>query len=152
MYFRRKMSRSGNAPVPNNQLVIFQPANWDVVYNGQNIERHSTTVEHAPQWLICLCQCLEKAEQHVHSLALAAANTDAMKIDVMELKTDYVAMSQVGAALFTELSRTIPTTMEETERHFKKIVQVCQVFRNNIWTTIYGLRNDQEGNRNTLAE
>jgi hypothetical protein len=93
------MSGSGKAPVPNNQLVIYEPANWDVIYNGQNIERRSTTVENAPQWLIRLCQRLEKAEQDVRSLALAAANTDAMEIDVTELRTDYEAMSQAAAAL-----------------------------------------------------
>jgi hypothetical protein len=93
------MSGSGKAPVPNNQLVIYEPANWDVIYNGQNIERRSTTVENAPQWLIRLCQRLEKAEQDVRSLALAAANTDAMEIDITELRTDYEAMSQAAATL-----------------------------------------------------
>jgi hypothetical protein len=82
------MSGSSKPPAPNNQLVIYERANWDVVYNGHNIERRSITVENALQWLIRHCQCLETAEQDVRSLALAAANTDAMEIAVTELRTD----------------------------------------------------------------
>jgi hypothetical protein len=136
------MSGSGKAPVPNNLLVIYEPLNWYVVYNGQNIERRSTTAKNVPQWLVHLCQGLEKAEQDVRSLALAAAETDTMEIEIMELRTDYEAMSQAAAALFGELSRTLATTTEETERHFKEIVQGCRLFRNDIWNTVCGLQND----------
>jgi hypothetical protein len=74
-------------------LVIYEPPNWDVIYKGQNIERKSTAVENALQWLIRLCHCLDTAEQDVRSVALAAAKSDAMEIDVTELRTDYELMS-----------------------------------------------------------
>jgi hypothetical protein len=61
-------------------------------------------------------------------------------------------MPQATAALFEKLTLIMATKREEIERSFKEIVQGCQVFGNDIWNIICGIRNDLEGESNALAE
>jgi hypothetical protein len=98
------MSGSGKDLVLNNQLVIYEPANWEVVYNNQSIERRTTAIENAPPWLIRLFQTLQKAEEDVSALAAAAASPDRMTVDVTELIDDYKILSEAGTALLWEIS------------------------------------------------
>jgi hypothetical protein len=81
-------------------LVICTTANWAVVYDNQNIERRSTTIHNAPQWLTRLCQHLQKAQEDVRALAAAVANADTMDIDVSELRNDYKILSEAATSLF----------------------------------------------------
>jgi hypothetical protein len=61
------------------------------------------------------CQYVKRAKHDRHSLALVVANTDAIEINVTQLKTDYKARSQAAAAMFGELCRSTATRTEEQE-------------------------------------
>jgi hypothetical protein len=43
------MSGTGKETVPNTQLVNYEPASWEVVFNGRESEpRQTTTIDNAP--------------------------------------------------------------------------------------------------------
>jgi hypothetical protein len=120
------MSGSGKDPVPNNQLVIYQPANWEVVDNNQSIKRRSTTIENVPKWLIRLFCRLQKAEEDVRALAAAAASADAIYGDVSELRDDLKILSEAATALFWETFQTIVTQAEKSPPSSKILLRVAR--------------------------
>jgi hypothetical protein len=106
-------------------LDIYEPANWEVVYNNQSIERRTTTIENAAQWLIRLVPRLQTAEKDARALATAAARADATDIDVSELRNDYMILSEAATALFWDISQTMVTQSEEVAAQFNDIVMGC---------------------------
>jgi hypothetical protein len=80
-------------------LFIYELANWEVVFNGEDIQRRSTMIENAPEWLMRLFQRLQKAEADVPLLAAATADKDAMDIDIGEMRTNYQLLSDNAASL-----------------------------------------------------
>jgi hypothetical protein len=60
-------------------------------------------------------------------------------MEVMELRTDYEAMSPVATALFGELCQKMATKKEKIEWYFKEIVQDCQLIGIDIWNEICDL-------------
>jgi hypothetical protein len=101
------MLGSGKNRVPDNQLGIYGPANWEVVFNGQDILRRSTTIENAPEWLIRLFQRRQKAEEDVCLLAGTTTDKDAMDIDISEMRTNYHLLSDNATSLLQEISQSM---------------------------------------------
>jgi hypothetical protein len=64
------MSSSRKAPIPNDQLVIYEPTNWEVTYSGQQEEQPgSDTIENSAEWLNKLFERVQKWEEDVCLLA-----------------------------------------------------------------------------------
>jgi hypothetical protein len=50
--FRIKMaSGTGNKTNTSQELVMYEPTTWDLVYTGEEVNRPSTTVCNPPAWL-----------------------------------------------------------------------------------------------------
>jgi hypothetical protein len=60
-----------------------------------------------------LLEHLQKADEDVRAHAAAAANPDAMDVDVSELRDDYTILSEAATALFWEISQTMVTQSKE---------------------------------------
>jgi hypothetical protein len=146
------MSGTSKETVPNTQLVIYEPASWEVVFNGRESEpRQTTTIDNAPQWLIQLFQRLQKAEDDVRLLAATAANKDAMDIDVGDLREHYEALTRNATSLFQQFTLSIETQNTYTKGRFCQLVQNCQTFGHDIWTAIGGLRDDANGKEDAFS-
>jgi chromosome segregation ATPase len=146
------MSGTGKETVPNTQLVIYELASWEVVFNGGESEpRQTTTIDNAPQSLIQLFQRLQKAEDDVRLLAATAANKDAMDIDVGDLREHYEALTRNATSLFQQFTLSIETQNTYTEGRFRQLVQNCQIFGHDVWTAIGGLRDDANGKEDAYS-
>jgi hypothetical protein len=92
---------TGKETVTNTQLVIHQPASWEVVFNcGESELCQTTTIDNALQLLIQLFQCLQMAEDDVGLLAATTANKDAMDIDLSNLNDDYETLTRNATSSF----------------------------------------------------
>jgi hypothetical protein len=143
---------AGKAATPNNQLVIYEPANWESVYAGNEIQRCTTTLIDPPAWLVQLFIRLQKAENDVKLLAEASQGQDATENNVTDLKQYYQTLSDNASSLFREISQSMNLQGSYTEGRFREIVNSCQMFGNDIWTTISRLRRDAEGKENVHEE
>jgi hypothetical protein len=133
------MSGSGKDPVPNNQLVNSEPANWKVVYNNQRVEKCTTTIKNVPQSLIHMFPGLQKAEDDVRALTRPAASADGMDVDVSDLRDNYEIISEAATTLSWDISQTMVTQSEDVAGQFKDIAMGFQIFGNDIWTAIRNL-------------
>jgi hypothetical protein len=61
-------------------------------------------------------------------------------------------LSDNASSLFWEISQSINLQGSYTEGRFRGIVNSCQMFSNDIWTTISGLRRDAESKENAHKE
>jgi hypothetical protein len=104
------MYETGKETVQNTQLVIYEPASSEVAFHGGESEpRQTTTIDNAPQWLIELFQSLQKAEDDIRLLSATAANTDAMDIDVGDLREHYETLTRNATSLFQQFTHSIKT-------------------------------------------
>jgi hypothetical protein len=143
---------AGKAATPNNQLVIYEPANCESVYAGNEIQHRTTTVINPPASLVQLFIRLQKAENDVKLLAEASQGQDAMEINVADLKQYYQILSDNASSLFWEISQSTNLQGSYIEGRFREIVNSCQMFGNDIWTTISGLKRDAKGKENAHEE
>jgi hypothetical protein len=77
--------------------------------------------------------------------AEAREQDDAMEIDISDMRSYYETLSKNASELFWEITQNQPFESDLAEEHFNEIVRDCQIFGNEIWTAISGLRNDAQG-------
>jgi hypothetical protein len=122
------MYGTGKETVLNTQLVIYEPASWEVVFNGRESEPcQTTTIDNAPQWLIQLFQCLQKAEDDVRLIAATAANKDVIDIDIRDLREHYKTLMR-NASFFQQFTLSIKIQNTYTEGRFYQLIENCQTF------------------------
>jgi hypothetical protein len=145
-------SGNGNKTYTSQKLVIYEPTTWNLVYTGEEVNRPSTTVCNPPAWLRQLFSPLQKAEEDVRLLAEARQEEDAMEIDISEIRNYYDALSKNAVKLFWEITQNQYLETALAEERFKVIVRDCQMFGNEIWTAIGGLRNYAAGKEQGHAQ
>jgi hypothetical protein len=89
------------------------------------------------------------AEEEVTLLAEARAKANVIEIDISNLHRYYETRSQNVSKLFWEMTQNLLFEFALAEERFNKIVRDCQIFVNELCTTISGLRNDAESKHNT---
>jgi hypothetical protein len=129
-------SCTGKSATPSNELIIYEPPNWDIVYRGKQIKCPSPIVSNPPAWIIQLFSRLQKAEENVRKLAEEAADKNGMEIEVEDLWCNSEILSDGAVRLFWDIAQKISLNTSHTEERFKHIVTACQIFGSAIWTAI----------------
>jgi hypothetical protein len=75
-----------------------------------------------------------------------------MEIDSSDMRSYYETLSNIGSELFWEITYNQSFESALAEECFNEIVRDGQIFGNEIWTAISGMRNDAEGNENAHTE
>jgi hypothetical protein len=135
-------SGSGNTTNSSQELVIYKPTTWDLVYTGEEVNCPSTTVCSPPTWISQRFSRLQKAEEDVTFLAEVRQEEDAMEIDISSMRNYYEALSKNAYELIWEITQNQSLETPLAEERFNIIVRDCQMFGNEIWTAIGGLLND----------
>jgi hypothetical protein len=68
------------------------------------------------------------------------------------MRNYYETLSKNAPKLFWEITQNQSCKSALAEERFNVILRDCQIFGNEIWTAISGLRNDTEGQDNAHTE
>jgi hypothetical protein len=132
-------SGSGNNANTSQELVIYDPTTWALVYVGEEVNRPSAMVSNPPAWITQLFAGLQKAEDDVRLLAEVREEEDAMEIEISDMRSYYETLSKNATELFWEIAQNQSFESVLAEECFNEIVRDCQIFGNEIWTVISGL-------------
>jgi hypothetical protein len=115
-------SGSGNNANTSQELVIYEPTPWDLVYAGEEVNRPSSTVCNPPALITQLFACLQQAQEDVRLLAEAREEEEAMEIDISDMRSYYETLSKNASELFWEITQNQSFESALAEEGFNKIV------------------------------
>jgi hypothetical protein len=75
-----------------------------------------------------------------------------MEIDMSKIRNYYETLSKNASELCSEITQIQSLESAMAEERFNAIVRDCEIFGNEIWTTISGLRNNTESKANADTE
>jgi hypothetical protein len=93
-------SGSGKNANTSQDLVIYEPTTWHVVYAGVEVNRPSATVCNPHAWIPQLFAHLQNAEEHVRLLGKAREEPDAMEIDISDMHSYFEIPKKNASELF----------------------------------------------------
>jgi hypothetical protein len=129
-------SGSGDNTNTSQELVIYEPTTWDLVYAGEEVNHPSATVCNSPPWITQIFSHLKKAEEDVRLVAEAREEEDAMEINISEMRNYYETLSKNASELFWAITQNQSFESAVAEERFNIIVRDCQIFGIEIWTAI----------------
>jgi hypothetical protein len=118
-------SGSGNNTNTTQEVVIYEPMTWDLVYAGEEVNRHSAMVSNPPAWITQLFACLQKAEEDIRLLADGREEEDVMEIDISDMRNYYETLSKNASELFWEITQNQSFESVLVEERFNEIVRDC---------------------------
>jgi hypothetical protein len=101
-------------------------------------------IENAREWLIKLFERPQKAEEDGCLLTATTVCNDAIEIDDIDIKDHYETLASNSTYLFRTLSHDMSMSSMVMETRFRNIVQQCQIFATNVWTSIAETRTNEE--------
>jgi hypothetical protein len=98
------VSGSANNTNTTQEVVIYEPTMWDLVYAGEELNRSSAIGFNPPAWITQLFDVLQKVEEDIRLLAEAREEEDAIEIHISDMRSYYETLFKNGSELFWEIT------------------------------------------------